>query len=234
MRDIKIKIDGQAVIAQYGQTILEAATNNGIYIPTLCHYKDLNPQASCRICSVMVNGRPTTACTTPVAPGMEIENDTPEINELRKTIVETMFVKGNHFCPSCEKSGNCELQALAYRFKMDVPRFEYSFNRKKVEAANNKIMIDHERCIKCKRCARSIKTEDGRNFFAFANRAQDIRIQFNSDMENELTDELLDKAVEVCPVGAIIKKGQGFIEPIGTRKYDNEPIGSDIEKRKEV
>lgn len=230
----KILIDGKELPVKHGQTILEVASNNGIYIPTLCNYVNLEPQASCRVCSVKVNGRPMTACTTTVRPKMEIENDTKEMNELRKIIIETMFITGNHFCPSCEKSGNCELQALAYRLKMDVPRFSYSFSNKDIDASNPKLMIDHNRCIKCKRCARGIKTDDGKDIFAFKNRGKKIMISIDNELAKNISDEKAQEAMDICPVGAILKKERGFIDPIGTRKYDNKPIGSDIEKLMEV
>ena len=124
---IKLVIDGKEIEAKQGQTILAAAVDNGIYIPTLCAFEGITPKASCRICTVKVNGRPMTACSTPAENGMEIENDTAEINDIRKAIIEALFVEGNHFCPSCEKSGNCDLQALGYRYQMLVPRFPYSF-----------------------------------------------------------------------------------------------------------
>lgn len=83
--------------------MIEAARENGIYIPTLCNYPGIKPKGSCRVCSVKINGRMMTACTTPVTDGMVIENHTPEIDALRKAILELFFVEGNHFCPSCEK-----------------------------------------------------------------------------------------------------------------------------------
>ncbi len=235
MKDkFKITIDGVELTANQGETILKVASDNGIYIPVLCAYEGLKPQASCRVCSVKVNGRTMTACTTTASPGMKIENDTPEINELRKIIVETMFVAGNHFCPTCEKSGDCELQALAYRLKMDVPRFPYSFSNKEIDASNPKLMIDHNRCIKCKRCARGIKTEDGKDLFAFKNRGDRILISIDKELAKNISDKKAQEAMDICPVGAILRKERGFINPIGTRKYDNNPIGNNIEKLKEI
>src|SRR6056297_1407189 len=115
---IKFTIDGVECMAEEGKYIVDAARDNGIYIPTLCNIEGVKPRGACRICSVIVNGRPMTACTTPVTDGMEIESDTEELQGIRKAIIEALFVEGNHFCPSCEKSGCCDLQALAYRYSM--------------------------------------------------------------------------------------------------------------------
>lgn len=228
---VKFKIDGVECMAESGIYLVEAARENGIYIPTLCDIKGVKPRGSCRICTVVVNGRPMSACTTPVADGMEIINDTPEINDIRKAIVEVLFVEGNHFCPVCEKSGNCELQALAYKFKMMVPRFPYLFPIKEVDASNPKIIKDHNRCILCKRCIRAIITEDGKNVFAFKKRGLRLEIIADPEMGDEFTDELAQKAIEICPVGAILPREQGYKIPIGQRKYDHVEIGSDIEKK---
>ena len=97
-----------------GTSILEAARENDIYIPTLCYLRGYKPRGGCRICTVMVNGRPMASCTTPVTNGMKVDNSTAELVDMRKAIIELMFAEGNHLCPSCVKSGNCSLQALAY------------------------------------------------------------------------------------------------------------------------
>ncbi|MEA3478896.1 MAG: 2Fe-2S iron-sulfur cluster-binding protein, partial [Bacteroidota bacterium] len=169
---IKFVIDGKDCYAEPGQSIIEAAKANGVYIPSLCHVDGVKPAGSCRVCNVKVNGRNLTACTTPVAEGMIVENDVPDLNELRKAIIEVLFVSGNHFCPSCEKSGNCELQALGYRFQMMVPRFPYEFPIKGVDASAALIYHDRNRCVMCKRCIRTI-TKDGKNVFAYHSRGGD-------------------------------------------------------------
>ncbi|MBN2446365.1 MAG: (2Fe-2S)-binding protein, partial [Phycisphaerae bacterium] len=91
---ITFTIDGVEVQGKPGQTIMQAADEAGIYIPRLCAFKGLSPFGSCRVCTVMVNGRPQTACTQPVAPGMTVENDTPKLKHLRQNIVEMLFVEG--------------------------------------------------------------------------------------------------------------------------------------------
>ncbi len=173
---IKFKIDGKEIITESGKTVVEAARDNGVYIPTLCNFPGVPPKGSCRMCTIKINNRFMTSCTTPAAAGMEIENDTPEINELRKSIIELLFVSGNHFCPSCEKSGNCELQALAYRYQMMVPRYPFSFPQKEVDASSPKIIKDQNRCVLCQRCMKTIKTDNGERYFSFSREEVNLRL----------------------------------------------------------
>jgi len=226
---IKFKIDGKEIVTEMGKTVIEAARENGVYIPTLCNFAGVPPKGGCRMCTIKINNRFMTSCTTPAAAGMEIENDTPEINNLRKSIIELLFVSGNHFCPSCEKSGNCELQALAYRYQMMVPKFPYSFPMKEVDASSPKIIKDQNRCVLCQRCMKTVKTEDGERYFAFSKRGAELEVIMDPELAEKMTDEIAQLAMDNCPVGSIIKKEVGFVEPIGTRKYDKEPIGTDID-----
>ncbi len=228
---IKINLDGKIIYAKKGSTIVESARENGIYIPTLCHFEGADPKACCRVCTVKINNRMMTSCTTPITAGMEIESDTDELNDLRKSIIELLFVSGNHFCPTCEKSGNCELQALAYRFKMLVPRFPFSFPRKEVDASSPKIIKEQNRCIACKRCIKTIHDEEGKHYFAYKNRGQHLEVVLDPVLGASISDELAKKAMENCPVGSILYKEKGFDQPIGSRKYDKQPIGSEIENQ---
>jgi [NiFe] hydrogenase diaphorase moiety small subunit len=227
--NINFKIDGTDCIGQKGQNIVDAASDNHIYIPTLCNIPGVKPRGACRICSVRVNGRLMTACTSPIAEGMDIDSKTADIENLRKAIIELLFTEGNHFCPSCERSGNCELQALAYRYQMLAPRFKFQFTPRTIEASHPKLIKDHDRCILCKRCIRGIKDEKDRSIFAFGKRGHHVEINIDTKLSNNMTDEQAQEATEICPVGAILRKEQGFKDPIGQRKYDSEPIGVDIE-----
>jgi [NiFe] hydrogenase diaphorase moiety small subunit len=224
----KFTIDGKECVAKQGQTVMQAATENGVYIPALCYFEGLTPTGTCRVCTVMINGRPMAACTTPAAPGMKVDNDTAEIQEMRKTIIEMLFVEGNHFCPACEKSGSCDLQALAYRYQMMAPRFEYEFSRRELDASSPKLLIERNRCILCKRCVKSMFTKVGKSLFAIANRGCKSVINIEHGVAADIDDETAQKAMDMCPVGAIIRKEKGFDTPIGQRKYDKQPIGSGI------
>jgi len=220
---IKLTIDGVEFLAKEGQSIVEAARDHGIDIPTLCDYKSLTPAGTCRVCMVKVAGKFMPGCTTPVSYGMKIESESSELQDLRKGLIEMLFVEGNHMCPTCEKSGNCELQKLAYRYRMMVPRFSFLFPHRKIEAKLPHLLIEHNRCIQCLRCVRGVKAKDGHDIFGFVRRGVDIQVMIDETDPDALTEETAQRAMDICPVGALIKKRTGFQTPIGKRKFDVEP-----------
>ncbi|MEI6148313.1 MAG: 2Fe-2S iron-sulfur cluster-binding protein [bacterium] len=227
---ITFTIDGKTITGRPGMTILEAADQGGVYIPRLCKGPDLKPRGACRVCTVMVNGRPQSACTQPVAEGAVVENDTPQLKELRRSLIEMLFVEGNHFCPFCEKSGSCELQALAYRLGILAPRYPYAFPQREMDASHPDLMIDRNRCVLCGRCVNASRDVDGKTVFEFVGRGPHKRIAVNAEAGLGGTNaEGCDKAMEACPVGCILKKRVGYAVPIGRRQYDHRPIGSEIE-----
>jgi len=229
MAFVKFTIDGKECMSDEGKYLVEAARENGVYIPTLCNYPGIRPRGSCRICTVAIGAATFTACTTHVAEGLEVRCVTEELEDFRKKVVEILLAEGNHFCPTCEKSGNCELQALAYRYRITVPSFPYMFPKREVEAWHPKLLKDHNRCILCKRCVRGIRNADGKALFAFGKRGDRIEIKIDPETSKGISDDLAQEAMDLCPVGAMIHKRKGFDTPIGRRRYDREPIGSDVE-----
>jgi len=230
MTEIRFTIDGREGRATAGQTIVEAAKANGVYIPVLCHYEGLKPVGSCRVCTVRVGGKYMAACTQPIAEGMAVENTAPDLEDMRRALIEMLFVEGNHMCPTCEKSGNCELQALAYRYRITAPRFPYLFPVRELDAASPRIMLERNRCIQCLRCVRGIRAKDGRKVFAAQDRTGRVTIDADRDLAARLSDTEARRAMDICPVGAILRKEVGFAVPIGKRKFDKKPIGSDVEE----
>ena len=231
-QEITFTIDGVEVKAEADQTIMEAADAAGVYVPRLCYLKEITPHGSCRVCTVKVDGRAQAACTQPIAEGVEVENNTDELNEKRRDIIDMFFVEGNHFCMFCEKSGNCELQAMAYRLGICAPKYPFQFPDCSLDATHPDIFIDRNRCILCGRCVNASKDIDGKSVFEFVGRGPEKKVAVNADTLAGTDMAVTDKAAEVCPVGAIIKKRIGFKVPIGKRLYDTEPIGSDIEAKK--
>ena len=143
-------LDGEDVPFGSDETIIQAATRAGRYIPHLCWHPDFHPSGSCRLCIVKVDGRAGAACTLRAAAGQDVESNTEELNAHRKTLLQMLFVEGNHFCPSCEKSGNCLLQATAYQMGMEGPHFEEFYPSRPVDASHPDILLDFNRCILCR------------------------------------------------------------------------------------
>jgi [NiFe] hydrogenase diaphorase moiety small subunit len=232
----EFSIDGVAVTARPGQTIMEAADAAGIYIPRLCDVEGLRHQGGCRVCTVKAGGRSVSACTQPAEPGLTVENDTPARNRVRRDLVEMLFHEGNHLCPICEKSGNCELQAMAYRLDMTAStRFPYLEPSRELDASHPDIALDTNRCISCGRCIRASQDVDGKGVFGYVGRGIHRQVAVNgadlAHTDAAVTDHAMSAAV--CPVGCIIRKGEGFSVPIGERHFDHGLIGHEIEgKRK--
>lgn len=230
---IAFVLDGKEVEADPGQTIIEAADRAGVYIPRLCSFPGLEPYGGCRVCTVTINGRPATACTQPVSTGAVVESDTETLQGFRKQLIEMLFVEGNHFCMVCEKSGSCELQALAYRLGIATPRHPFLFPVREVDASHPDILIDHNRCILCSRCVRASRDLDGKAIFQFKGRGpkRRIAVEKNARLESRGLD-VTDQALDVCPVGALLRKRTGYRVPLGSRRFDQQPIGADIESGK--
>ena len=146
----------------------------------------------------------------------------------RLRLLQMLFVEGNHFCPSCEKSGNCQLQATAYHLGMMSPHYDHFFPNRPVDASHPEVLLDFNRCILCSLCVRASRDVDGKNVFALSGRGINTHLIVNAK-SGQLADTdftLADKAAQVCPVGVILRKRKGFAVPIGERKYDKAPIGA--------
>jgi [NiFe] hydrogenase diaphorase moiety small subunit len=223
-----ITIDGKTVPFEAGQTIMQAATAAGVYIPHLCHHPEFTPHGSCKLCTVNVNGRNCTACTFPAMDGQEVLNNSAELTADRRAITQMLFVEGNHLCPSCEKSGNCRLQAVGYHLRMLDNHFPQFFPTRAVDATHPDVLIDHNRCILCTLCVRASREHDGKNVFDIGGRGIHKHLLVNSP-SGKLKDSGIaanDKAVHICPTGAILIKRTGYQVPIGERIYDRREIDS--------
>ncbi len=222
----RFSLDGKPVEFQPGDTIMDAALRAGTYIPHLCHNPEFEPHGSCRVCMVAVNGREVSACTWPAAPGLEVESASETIQQQRRSLVQMLFVEGNHLCPACELSGACQLQAVAYYTGMLDPHFTHQFPRRAVDASHPDIAIDFNRCILCELCVRASRDVDNKSVFALSGRGIGSHLIINSPSGRLADSDLAaaDKAAQVCPVGAILHKRRAYRVPIGERLYDRQPI----------
>jgi len=220
MKNISFNIDGRVCSAVKGENLIEAAKQNGVFIPTLCHFKHLNPLGSCRVCTVNLNGQAIAGCSVFVDKGMTIEVNTPELLDTRKAILEMMFVEGNHFCPSCEKSGDCQMQNLAYETGIRYTRFPHLFVDRIVDARPERIVVNQNRCIKCKRCFEEVETNDGYKVFNFTNKGNKTIVSIDYEQEAKLSETQAAYAMQICPTGSILVKGKSFSKPFGDRIFD--------------
>lgn len=227
-------LDGSEIPFTPGQTIIQAARAARRYIPHLCWHPDYKPHGSCKLCTVKVDGRLVSACTTLAAAGMVVENRTAELDDKRRTLLQLLFVEGNHFCPSCEKSGQCLLQATAYELGMMSPHFDHFYPNRRVDASHPDVLLDFNRCILCSLCEQA-SARDGKFVFVMGGRGmRGRRVIINSE-SGRLADTdfaVTDRAADICPVGVILKKRVGFAVPYGQRRYDRAPI-SLVETEKE-
>ena len=228
MSDItqQFSIDGETIAFQPGQTVLQAAQAAGVFIPHLCAHPEFTPHGSCKLCTVSINGRAGSACTLQALPGMEVQNNTPELNSRRRVLLQLLFVEGHHFCPGCEKSGNCQLQALAYEMEMLTPHYAHFFPNRPLDASHPDVLLDLNRCVMCELCVRASRDVDGKEVFALAGRGMASQLVVNSP-SGQLGDSTLaltDRAAHICPVGAILPKRVGFRVPIGARQFDAQAI----------
>ncbi len=221
-------LDGKEIPFKEGQTVLQAAMGAGQYIPHLCWRPELEPHSSCRLCIVIISGKPFSSCTQPAMEGQKVECNTPKLNAMRRAVTQLLFVEGNHYCPSCEESGNCKLQATAYHVGMQDSHFPHQFPIRERDSSHPRVNLDRDRCIRCETCVRASRELDGKNVFAIHGRGIKSRLAVNSPT-SLLKDSGIspdDMAVKLCPTGALTVKRVGFEWPIGQRIYDKESLAT--------
>ena len=217
-----IEIDGAEVPFADGQTIMQAASDAGVFIPHLCYHPDYAANGSCKMCTCKVNGKLASSCTTRAEEGQVIESNTEELNSQRRALTQMLFAEGNHHCPSCEASGNCVLQSMAYRIGMTATLFTNFHTGRATDASHPDVLLNRDRCIYCELCVRASRDSDGKEIFCISGRGENKSLAINSD-SGLLADSGLsvdDSAAGVCPVGALIRKREGFSKPIGKRDFD--------------
>lgn len=206
-----LKIDGIDVAIEAGSSILQAAKEAGVRIPTLCHLDGVSDVAACRLCLVQIKGsnKLVPSCMTEVGEGMEVMTDTEQIKEYRKMTVELLFAEGNHVCSICVQNNNCELQNVAVEVGMDHTRFDYRFPDRGVDLSHHQFGIDHNRCILCTRCVRVCDELEGAHVWNVAFRGEEAKIisGLNQPWGEVSACTSCGKCVEACPTGSIFRKG---------------------------
>ncbi len=211
MSVITLTMNEHMVSGKAGQTLLEVARENGVEIPTLCYMEGLEPWGGCRLCLVEVGGSPRlqAACMTEAREGMVVRTDTERLQAYRRTIVEMLLAERNHICAVCVVNGHCELQTLAAHLGVDHVRFDYLHPDLKVDASRERFALDHNRCILCTRCVRVCEAVEGAHTWDMAGRGITSRVVADLDRPWGKSTSCTDcgKCVQVCPTGALSKKG---------------------------
>ena len=212
---VNITINGKQLEVADGTTVLNAARQNDIKIPTLCDHPHLTPYGGCRLCMVEVKGMrvPIAACTLPAANGMVVETDTPALKKSRNVVLSLLFSERNHFCPFCQVSGgDCELQNAAYAEEMTHWQMQPQWSNFPVDTSHPFFILDNNRCILCRRCIRACAEMSGNFTLSVEERGAATIVVADTNVPlGESTCVSCGSCVQVCPTGALIDRQSAYL-----------------------
>lgn len=212
---VQLTIDGHPIEVPEGTTVLQAAQQAGIFIPTLCNHPELTPSGGCRLCIVEIDGyrTPMASCTLPVMQGMDVHTDTESLRTSRTFILTMLFSERNHFCPFCQVSGgDCELQNAAYYQGMTHWDYQPAWLDFPLDASHPDIAIDHNRCILCRRCVRACEELAGNGTLGMAQRGTHTMLTADYGIPlGESTCISCGMCIQVCPTGALIDRHSAYL-----------------------
>ncbi len=219
MSVITLMLNDELVSAREGQPLLSVMEEHGVKVPTLCHLEGLSERGSCRMCLVEVtthqgSRRLLPACVTLAQEDMVIYTHSERLVKYRKMLMELFLAERNHVCAVCVMNGNCELQAQAAALGVDHVRYDYLHPQLPVDASHEQFVLDHNRCILCTRCVRVCDEVEGAHTWDVMGRGIDSRVvsDLNRPWGSSQSCTSCGKCVQVCPTGALAKKGTTVAE----------------------
>lgn len=235
-----VTFDGIEVEGIVGESLLECARRNGIFIPSLCFLDGLSVWGGCRLCIIEVTEghRLPLACATQVVPDMEVMIETPRLRAYRRSILELLFAEGNHVCAVCVANNDCELQDMAVHCGMDHVRYDYQSPSREIDASHPKYIFDPNRCILCTRCVRVCHEIEGAHVWDISYRGEHATLvtDMNAPWGESLSCTWCGKCVAVCPTGSLAYQGRaigemehdpGMIQRLALARNQNEWLSPD-------
>ena len=221
---VNIKINDVPISVEEGTTILEACREAKMIVPTLCYLKDINEIGACRVCVVEIKGieRLVTSCNNTVKEGMEIYTNSPKVRDARRINIKLILSQHNCFCPTCVRSGNCQLQKVANDLEFGSGTFKQHITEEKWPM-DFPLIRDESKCIKCMRCIQICDKIQGLNIWDVTSTGSRTTINVNGNKKiNEVSCSLCGQCITHCPVGALRERD------------DTEDVWSAIADKKKV
>ena len=220
---VNLKVNNMPVAVEEGTTILDAARQLNLRIPTLCNHPDLSVAGNCRVCVVEVRGSKVLAasCATPVSEGMEVYTNSEKVRVARKHIVELLLSEHNADCTKCFKNGHCELQELASEYRIGDHVFLDLCDHKSmtIDMSSPSVVKDDSKCIRCQRCVRTCEELQGVSALAVVNKGDHQRIStFLNKPLNDVVCSNCGQCINRCPTGALTE--HNYIEEVWKALYD--------------
>lgn len=206
---VNVTIDGRKLQVPKSATVLTAAKEGGIKVPSLCYHPELRPEGACRVCLVEVEGAKSlvASCVYPVNEGMVVRTNTALVREARKTVVELLLANHPQDCLSCQRNTNCELQDMAADLGIRKIRFDGVKKNLPLDANNPSLVRDQNKCILCGRCIKACSDRQGVDVYSFAKRGFDTTVTPAFDVGlDQAACTFCGQCASVCPTGAIVEK----------------------------